>query len=276
MFYFMICYLDLSHIFAILVNPMSNYIQQDSNHNIHSIYVHIMSWFNEAEDFKLISEGPDTRDLGLVVFTIKRLENILRNHFVVGKVSPQLSFGKLVAECLQINRETKRCLFGLSEIRNELVHKMGCYSFPSDQKRITFIKESNKAINTLRYFKSKNTVIKEPEAIVHYRRINERNAKLRSCETRIFPSCSFVGLIVETVRFVWQLYWYIIWQIWSRVRPAGLSEEEVCDFNELLESFPEIKHKVKRNEEEIMFTKWKHEAIDCETMESRGCPDQSD
>ena len=118
-------------------------------------------------------------------------------------------------------------------------------------------------------------MIKEPEAIVRYRHLIKRNAKLRSCGTVTFPSSSFVGLIVDTVRFVWKCCWYIIWQICSSVRPAGLSEE-VCDLNELLESFPEIKHKVKRNEEEIIFTKWKHEAIDCETMECRGCLDQSD
>ena len=84
--------------------------------------------YEEADEFLLISKGYDTQDLGLVVFTIKRLEKILRIHFVKDTVPSNLTFGRLVKFC-DLGRGMKASLFFVAEIRNDFVHNIGRYSF---------------------------------------------------------------------------------------------------------------------------------------------------
>ena len=116
--------------------------------------------FEEADEFLLISKGYDTQDLGLVVFTIKRLEKIIRIHFVKDTISSKSTFGHLVKFC-DLDRGMKASLFFLADIRNDFVHNIGRYSFSSDSKRNIFIDKANDLIRKCAKRVNKAALVRE-------------------------------------------------------------------------------------------------------------------
>ena len=159
--------------------------------------------FEDADEFLLISQRYDTQDVGLVVVTIKRLEKILRIHFVKNTVPSKSTFGQLVKFC-DLDGGIKASLFLLADIRNDFVHKIGCYSFSSDRERTTFINKANKFI--------------------------------RHCAKRVNKPVVVIRPDFEKV---------------IEFESASYSDDKFRDFNELLESFPELQEKVDRDEDDL-------------------------
>ena len=170
--------------------------------------------YEEVDEFLLISEGYDIQDLGLVVFTIKRFENILRNHFVKDTAPSQLTFGQLV-KCCDLDRGMKASLFLLGDIRNDLVHSFGRYSFSSTHKRMEFITKSNKLIKQCA------------------RRVNKP----------VFRANSFEGFSPEMPGGEGSDI--------SDCATSQSDEDAFRDFYKLLASFPDLKHKIEIDEDNL-------------------------